>query len=109
MRPAPTLDGPTKPPVISQSGRGRAGVQTCRVLSVECECERARAWGGRNFVHSVCLGFPRKYGPIRPKRGLAGKVRRTSPDHRRRAVAGYFFGPWGWWPEEITAYGLRGL
>src|SRR5436189_3362112 len=36
-------DGPTKPPVISQSGRGRAGVQTCRELSVECECERARA------------------------------------------------------------------
>ena len=61
-----------------------------------------RPWPSSAYI------FPRKYGPIRPKRGLAGKVRRTSPDHRRRAVAGYFFGPWGWWPIEITAYGLRG-
>src|SRR3954468_18532009 len=61
-----------------------------------------RPWPSSAYI------FPRKYGPIRPKRGLAGKVRRTSPDHCRRAVAGYFFGPWGWWPIEITAYGLRG-
>src|SRR5438270_7327269 len=64
-------------------------------------------------IHRPCLSpayiFSRKYGPNRPKRGLAGKVRRTSPDHRRRAVARNFFGPWGWWPIEITAYGLRGL
>src|SRR3954470_4092302 len=39
--------------------------------------------------------------------GLAEKVRRTSPDHRRRSVAGYFHGHLGWWPREITAHGLR--
>src|SRR3954466_13368660 len=58
MRPAPTLDGPTKPPVISQSGRGRAGVQTCRVVSVECECERARAWGGEILCTPSASVFP---------------------------------------------------
>src|SRR5436189_3428277 len=84
MRPAPTLDGPTKPPVISQSGRGRAGVQTCRVLSVECECERAPAWGRQilsitavpvcpeNMFQSVRKGAsPEKFAG--PRRTTAGE------------------------------------
>src|SRR5436190_4865860 len=43
-----------------------------------------------------------------PRRKSSPDLAGPPPDHRRRAVAGYFFGPWGWWPIEITAYGLRG-
>src|SRR4051812_49507010 len=95
---------PSEPAVDEEVCRGSPdGRQPVVVPPPTVVAERIhRPWPSSAYI------FPRKYGPIRPKRGLAGKVRRTSPDHRRRAVAGYFFGPWGWWPIEITAYGLRG-
>src|SRR5438045_555269 len=67
-----------------------------------CECAR----GGEKFC---ALRLPRFSPKIWSNPSEKGPRRKSSPDHRRRAVAGYFFGPWGWWPVEITAYGLRGL
>ena len=97
MRPAPTLDGPTKPPVISQSGRGRAGVQTCRVLSVECECERARAWGGEILCTPSASVFPENM--VQSVRKGASPEKFAGP---RRTTAGER------WPDISSAHGGGG-
>src|SRR5881628_2544055 len=105
MRPAPTLDGPTKPPVISQSGRGRAGVQTCRVLSVECECERARAWGGEILCTPSASVYPKNM--VRTVR--AGPRRRSSPELAGRPPAGGGSGPNRGGREDSPPMALAGL
>src|SRR5437588_2021015 len=97
MRPAPTLDGPTKPPVISQSGRGRAGVQTCRVFSVECECERARAWGGEILCTPSASVFPENM--VQSVRKGASPEKFAGP---RRTTAGER------WPDISSAHGGGG-
>src|SRR5438270_9421048 len=89
--------GPTKPPVISQSGRGRAGVQTCRVLSVECECERARAWGGEILCTPSASVFPENM--------VQSVDRESSPlnsSHSQRSSAGVC------WQKISSAHGGRG-
>src|SRR3954465_3339822 len=97
LRPPPPPAGPTKPPVISQSGRGRAGVQTCRVLSVECECERARAWGGEILCTPSASVFPENM--VQSVRKGASPEKFAGP---RRTTAGER------WPDISSAHGGGG-